>query len=229
MPGLRCRGERGAAGREPRARPRDDLAAGSSTASRPEAEARTRRRGTVSTEGAVHGPAGLQGHQLQACAGGRKAGTWASWLSAQRGDLPGVAEPVLLGAAAGPPPPPGSRTCRRRSSRGRRSPVGQHASAPAAGPATGAHTRAAPGEGLGAGPRGASGQAPCSPWAAAALPGCPAPDQVGAPGPRCSPRRPSGAATRRRQAAGRGPVGSDRALRLCPQARPGWSPQVGPE
>lgn len=77
---------------------------------------------------------------------------------------------------------------------------------PAAGPAT-ATLAPPPGEGQGA-QRRIRNRPPCSPWAAAPVSGLQT--KLVRPGSRCSPRRPSGAATQSPQAQGEALWGSDR-------------------
>lgn len=174
-PGPQCRGDRGAAGRSPGARPRDG------SGSRRQRCFGQRQRpgpdgGGALSAGRVRstGPLGLQGHLNSGPAGVPQGGHLGVVAEGQRGDLLGVAEPVLLGARVQVLHHHQAATC-----------VGEEACGPDRARQVGTARRGAPPRGPSyrgshpcppppwrrAGdrrPRGAAGQAPRSPWAMAA-------------------------------------------------------------
>lgn len=159
----------------------------------PEARSQTRRwRGTASTEGAVHGPPGLQGHHSSSPAQGGRRRAPGYRLSRQQisPGWPSQCQPaqaqVLHHHQAA------RRRRRPRADAGARGGSARQCARSRPQP-QGLTPRASPPEkGWWWGPGGASGQAPCSPWLPHRVSGL----QTSWCGlPRCSPLRPSGAAT----------------------------------
>ena len=223
-PGRRCHGDRGAAGRSPGARPRDG------SGSRRQRRFGQRLRpgpggGGALSAGRVRstGPLGLQGQLNPGPAGVPQGGHLGVVAEGQRGDLLGVAEPVLLGARVQvlhhhqAATRVGEEACgtdraRQVSTAWRASPRAQLQRL--------THPCPPPhGEGLGTGgPEAQQDRPPAAPgpWPHR----CPASRRGWRARSRYSPRRPSGAAARCQQGAGRGPAGKQPGRGCPPQTLP---------